>query len=151
MAAQLGYRSCLPQGDRVKEPTSGVLRKDQHSSSRQGKFRQAAFFYIHVAILYEAVVWVLHGEGSLPARGPVGVWLVAGCLVALFVFWGLWSWQNAWLARVVWAVGALRIPTLMRGAFLPQEETALSPMFYVAALIVVLINLWLLARAGWDL
>ncbi len=123
-----------------------------HSAARQTKFRQAAFFYLHVAILYEAAVWVLHGAGRLPAgRGPVAVWLIAGAAIAAFVFWGLWWWQNVWVARVVWALGALRLPALVRGAFVPAEGATLSPAFYVTALVVVVLNLWLLARAGWDL
>jgi len=135
----------------VKELTSGTFGKGVHSPSHEAKFRQAAFFYVHVAILYEAAVWVLHRDGSLPSRGPVGVWLVAGGVLASVVFWGLWSWRNVWLARVLWVIGALRIPTLLRGAFLPQEGAVLSSTFYIAALIIVLVNLWLLARAGWDL
>ena len=135
----------------MKESTSGIFRKGVHSSFREAKFRQAAFFYVHMALLYEAAVWVLHRDGSLPSRGPVGVWLVAGGVLAGVAFWGLWSWRNVWLARVLWVIGALRLPTLLRGAFLPQEGAVLSPAFYIAALIIVLINLWLLSRAGWDL
>ena len=135
----------------MKKLRSGTLSKGVHSPSHPAKFRQAAYFYIHVAILYDAAVWVLHRDGSLPSRGPVGLWLIAGGVLASVVFWGLWSWRNVWLARALWAIGALRIPTLLRGAFLPQEEAVLSPTFYIAALIVVLVNLWLLARAGWDL
>lgn len=68
-----------------------------------------------------------------------------------FVVWGLWSWQNAWFARVVWALHALRLPALVEGGFLPGAEARLPERFYVAALVVVLVNLWALARAGWDL
>ena len=135
----------------MKKLTSGTLSKGVHSPSHEAKFRQAAFFYVHVAILYEAAVWVLHRDGSLPSRGPVGLWLIAGGVLASVVFWGLWSWRNVWQARALWVIGALRIPTLLRGAFLPQEGAVLSTTFYIAALIVVLVNLWLLARAGWDL
>ena len=121
------------------------------SVTRETKFRQAAFFYLHVAILYESIVWVLHRDGSLPARGPIGIWLAAGAVVAGLVFIGLWRWQNPWVARAVWALGALRLPALLEVAFAPPEGASLSATFYLTALVVVLINLWLLARAAWDL
>jgi hypothetical protein len=44
---------------------------------------------------------------------------------------------------------ALRIPTLIDRTF--WATSAIPHAFYGAALVVVLINLWLLARAGWDL
>lgn len=122
-----------------------------HAPARQAKFRQAAFVYLHVAILYEGTVWALHGSGRLPDRGPVAVWLLAGAAIAAFVFWGLWSWQSAWFARIVWALGALRLPTLIEGAFVPDPDPALPPAFYLTALAIVLVNLAALARAGWDL
>ena len=116
------------------------------------KFRQAAFWYLHVGLLYEAAVFALYRSGDLPARGPVAVWLLLGALVVALVFWGLWSWQNRWVARGVWALHALRLPWLIEGAFLAAPgDGPLSPGFYTAALVVVLINLWMLARAGWDL
>lgn len=119
---------------------------------RGTKFRQAAFVYLHVALLYEAAVWVLHDAGRLPAaRGPVAVWLLLGAVIAGAVFWGLWSKRSVWLARGIWALGCLRLPALLRGAFLPGEDAALPPSFYLAALLVVTVNLWMLARAGWDL
>lgn len=123
-----------------------------HPAARAAKFRQAAFVYLHVALLYEAAVWVLHGAGGLPAaRGPVAVWLVAGAVVAGVVFWALYFKQNVWVARVVWFLGAFRLPALIRGAFFPAEDAALPEAFYLTALVVVLVNLWMLARAGWDL
>lgn len=122
-----------------------------HAPARQAKFRQAAFVYLHVALLYEAAVWTLHEAGRLPARGPVAVWLLAGAAIAAFVFWGLWSWQNVWLARIVWGLGALRLPALIGGAFVPAADATLPPSFYLTALVVVLVNLAALARAGWDL
>lgn len=123
-----------------------------HSPQRAAKFRQAAFVYLHVGILYEAAVWIVYRAGMLPeARGPVGLWLLLGALVVALVFSGLWWWQNAWFARAVWAVHALRIPWLLEGAFLGAPDAVLPPSFYLTALLVVLINLWMLARAGWDL
>lgn len=122
------------------------------TSDRRAKFRQAAFVYLHVALLYEAAVWVMHGAGRLPAgRGPVAVWLLAGAVIAGAIFWGLWFKRSVWLARIVWALGTLRLPALLRGAFLPVEDAALPPSFYLVALVVVIVNLWMLARAGWDL
>lgn len=140
------------------------------ATPRTRKFRQAAFVYLHVGLLYEAAVWSMRGTGLLPTeRGPLWVWLVAGALVVAVVVWGLWSWRNAWFARAVWALHALRLPALVDGAFLgggfgagassagAEEPVAaagasgLPSSFYLAALAVVLVNLAFLARAGWDL
>lgn len=124
----------------------------EHSAARQAKFRQAAFVYLHVGILYEAAVWVLHDAGRLPAgRGSVWLWLIVGAMIAGLVFWGLYRWQNAWLARAVWVLGTFRLPALLSGAFLPAPDAVLPAPFYGTALAVVLVNLWMLARAGWDL
>ena len=105
---------------------------------RETKFRQAAFVYLHVAILYEAAAYVMWRHGLLPATrlGPPLLWLILGAVVA-----GL----------IVFGVHGLRIPTLIGGAFLPPAGAPLAPAFYLTALVVVMINLWMLARAGWDL
>lgn len=125
---------------------------DRESPDRAAKYRQAAFVYLHVALLYEAAVWSMARAGALQAgRGPVWLWLLLGAAIAGFVFWGLWSWQNRWFARVIWALHALRLPALIDGAFFPSPEGALRPSFYLTALVVVLLNLGFLARAGWDL
>ena len=119
---------------------------------RATKFRQAAFVYLHVAILYEAAALAMMRRGMLPARfGPPWIWLLAGAVVAALVFIGLYRWQNAWFARAVWAIHGLRIPALVSGAFFADETTRMPSGFYVTALVVVVINLWMLARAGWDL
>lgn len=119
---------------------------------RARKFRQAAFVYLHVGLLYEFAVWVLWQEGHLPGtRGPVWLFLLLGAGILAFVVWGLWSWQSPWLARIVWGLHALRIPALLEGAFLPRPDASLPSSLYLFALGVVVINLWMLARAGWDL
>jgi Fe2+ transport system protein B len=51
----------------------------------------------------------------------------------------------------VWLVHGLRVPALVTGAFFPDETARFVPAFYLTALVVVMINLWMLARAGWDL
>lgn len=120
--------------------------------ARARKFRQAAFTYLHVGLLYEAAVIALWREGLAPAtRGPIPLWLVLGAAIVGLVFWCLWSWQNRWVARGVWALHALRLPALLSGAFLPAADPTLPPSFYMTALVVVVVNLWMLARAGWDL
>lgn len=122
-----------------------------HAPQRAAKFRQAAFVYLHVGLLYEAAVWTLWQAGRLPgARGPGWLWLLIGAAILAVVFWGLWRWQNVWFARAIWALHALRLPALINAAFL-REPGVLPPAFYVTALVVVLINLWMLARAAWDL
>ena len=128
--------------------TSGAPPGD----SRRRKFRQAAFVYLHVGLLYEAAVLTMSRRGLLAERlGPPWLWLALGALIVALVFWGLWSRQNAWVARVIWALGVFRLPPLIGGAFFPLSAARLPPSFYLVALIVVIVNLWMLARAGWDL
>ena len=123
----------------------------RHPRARQRKFRQAAFVYLHVGILYEVAVVVLWQQGILPTdRGPVAIWLVLGAAIVGLVFWGLWTWQNRWFARIIWAIHGMRLPALIGGAFFPAAAAAIPESFYLTALTVVLINLWMLARAGWD-
>ncbi len=77
--------------------------------------------------------------------------MLIGAAIVAVVFWGLWKWQNVWFARAVWAIHALRVPALIGNAFFPLAEQRFPPAFYGAALAVVVINLWMLARAGWDI
>jgi hypothetical protein len=119
---------------------------------RETKFRQAAFVYLHVAILYEAAAYVMWRHGLLPSRfGPPLMWLVLAAVVTAVVIWGLLKWQNAWFARAVWLLHGLRLPALINGAFFAGAEARVVPAFYITAMVVVLINMWMLARAGWDL
>lgn len=128
--------------------TSGASPGD----ARRRKFRQAAFVYLHVGVLYEAAVLAMSRRELLAERlGPTWIWLGLGALIVALVFWGLWSRQNAWLARVLWALGVFRLPPLIGGAFFPIAAARLPPSFYLVALVVVTVNLWMLARAGWDL
>jgi hypothetical protein len=118
---------------------------------RSTKFRQAAMAYLHVGVLYEGAAFAMWRRGILPPRmGPGWIWMLLGAAVTALVIWGLWRWQNVWFARGVWVVHALRVPTLIAGAFFPAEAARLGPGFYLTALIVVVINLWMLARAAWD-
>lgn len=120
---------------------------------RAVKFRQAAFVYLHVALLYEAAAYAMWRTGHLPSSrlGPPWLWLIAGAVVAGLVFVGLLRWQNPTFARVIWVLHALRLPALVKGAFFAGAATGLRPAFYLTALVVVMINLWMLARAAWDL
>ncbi len=74
-----------------------------------------------------------------------------GAVIVGVVFWGLWFRESRWMARAVWALHSLRLPALIEGAFLPEVGQRVGSGFYTAALAVVLVNLWMLARAGWDL
>ncbi len=119
---------------------------------RSRKFRQAAFVYLHVGILYEFSVVALAREGLVsPERGPLWVWLAAGAAIVAVVFWALWAKESVWVARIVWALHSLRLPTLIGGAFFPGPEASVPSSLYMTAIVVVLLNLWMLARAGWDL
>jgi hypothetical protein len=125
----------------------------RHPPGRSRKFRQAAFVYLHVAILYEAAAYAMWQNGVLPTGGwgPPWIWLLAGGAVALAVFWGLLRWQNVWFARAIWLIHGLRLPSLASGAFFRGSDGQIAPSFYLVAIVVVVINLWFLARAGWDL
>lgn len=119
--------------------------------ARARKFRQAAFVYLHVAILYEAAAYAMWRHGLLPTgRGPGWVWLIAGALVSGAIFVGLLRWQNVIFARVIWVIHGLRLPALIGSAFVTTVEGGLTRGFYVTAIVVVVINLWMLARAAWD-
>ena len=66
------------------------------------------------------------------------------------IVWGLWTWHNAWFARAVWLLNVLRLPSLIGGAFFPLPAHIAPQAFYLIALAVVVLNLWMLARAAWD-
>ncbi len=120
--------------------------------ARARKFRQAAFVYLHVSILYEAAAYVMWRQDLMPRNfGPPLVWLVMGAVVAGAVFVGLLRWQNVWFVRAIWLVHGLRLPSLIDGAFVLSNTRPLAPSFYLTAIVVVVINLWMLARAAWDL
>ncbi len=119
---------------------------------RAAKFRQAAFVYLHVAILYEAAAYSMLRADMLPVRfGPPWWFLIAGAVLAAVIVWGLYSWQSQWFARVVWILHGLRLPALVNGAFFAGADGRNPPAFYITAIVVVVVNLWMLARAGWDL
>ncbi|MEO6445144.1 MAG: hypothetical protein ABIZ91_01360 [Gemmatimonadaceae bacterium] len=120
---------------------------------RGAKFRQAAFVYLHVALLYEAAAYAMWRRNLLPgtSMGPAWLWLILGAAVALLIFFGLLRWQNVWFAGAIWAIHSLRLPTLIKGAFFPERGAIIDSTFYLTAMVVVMINLWMLARAVWDL
>lgn len=122
-------------------------------TARERKFRQAAFVYLHVGLLYEFAVYAMWRKGLIgDVPGHPLVWLGLGAAVIAFVFWGLWFRQSTWFARVVWVIHGLRLPALIEGAFLRVPgEGVVPPSFYLVAIFIILINLWMLARAGWDL
>lgn len=128
------------------DPAPGALPRDR-------KFRQAAFVYLHVGLLYEYSVYAFWKAGLLAGvPGHPAIWLAAGAAVVGVVFWGLWFRRSTWFARIIWAIHGLRLPALIEGAFLRAPgEGIVPPNFYLVAIVVVLINLWMLARAGWDL
>jgi hypothetical protein len=84
--------------------------------------------------------------------GHPAIWLATGATIVAVVFWGLWYRQSTWFARVIWVFHGLRMPSLIQGAFLREPgEGMLPPNFYLLAIVIIVVNLWMLARAGWDL
>ena len=144
--------------DAARDSVSAATMRQQqgpapkNAGARARKFRQAAFWYLHVGLLYEAAVVAMWRNGLVnPIRGPIVLWLLLGAAIVALVFWGLWFRRSVWLARGIWALHALRLPSMIEGAFLPGPDAALPPGFYLTAIVVIVINLWMLARAGWDL
>ena len=119
---------------------------------RLRKFRQAAFAYLHVALLYVYGAYAMWQADLLPERfGPPAAWVLGGAAVGFAAFAGLYWWRNVWFARALWLIHGLRLPALIGGAFFPTESTVGPPSFYIIAIVIILINLWMLARAAWDL
>jgi len=117
------------------------------------KFRQAAFVYLHAAILREASAYEMWRAGLLPFS-PLGSplpWLIAGAAVATLVFFGILRWQNVIFVRVVWALDAVLLFPLIRYAFFAGADRPIPRSFYVVGIAVITITLWMLARAAWDL
>jgi hypothetical protein len=77
--------------------------------------------------------------------------MAIGGAVAGSIFAGLYWWQNVWLARAVWLIQAGRLSWAMNGAFFPGADARFDPALYQFALLVILVNLGMLARAAWDL
>ena len=128
----------------------GFLRPVGHPPERARKFRQAAIAYLHYGILYLFGAYALVERGLFPqARGPEWMWFGAGITIGAVVVWGLWWWQSPWFARAVWLLVALRLPTLIEGAFL-GGGLEIGPGLYLAAGLVVIAVMWALARAAWD-
>ena len=146
--------------DSSQDPAQGRAAGQEQSQgpdarsgdARTRKFRQAAFWYLHVGLLYEGAVVAMWRNGLVnPIRGPIVLWLLLGAAIVALVFWGLWFRRSVWLARGIWALHALRLPSMIEGAFMPGPDAALPEAFYLTAIVVIVINLWMLARAGWDL
>jgi hypothetical protein len=128
-----------------------VSREDAALTQRDRKYRQAAIVYLHVGILYEAGIVALWRAGVMPDRGPIALWLLFGAAIVGGVTWALWRYRSPWLPRAVWALHALRLPAVLAGAFGLNAATGMPEGLWRFALVVVLVNLGFLARAGWDL
>jgi branched-chain amino acid transport system substrate-binding protein len=108
-------------------------------TDRATKFRQAAIVYLHVGILYEAAAYVMWRQGMLPeGRGPAWIWLVFGAAFAILIALALWRYHRPWVALTVWAIHALRLPAVIKGAFFVPAGTAeIAAGFYVTALVAL--------------
>ncbi len=131
---------------------TGTRWRHAWPAARASKFRQAAFTYLHVAILLEAGAYVMLRTGALTDRfGPPVMYLFLGGGAAALIVWSLYALQNVWITRLVWAVQSLRLPSLINGAFFAGEAARFVPSMYLTGIVMVVVNLWMLARAGWDL
>lgn len=145
-----GQRFCDLVLDSRQTPRDRIHSRG--ATIRSTKFRQAAFVYLHLAILYWLTVFVAWRHDMVPTRfGPPLLWLAIGAIVPGLIFVGLLRWQNVWLARIVWVIQAARLPAFIEGAFFAGDAARMPHTFYLMAIVVVLINLWMLARAAWDL
>ena len=116
------------------------------------KYRQAAMVYLHFGLLYLFAAYAMGNAGGIPGdRGPLWLYMAVGVAILGGIFWGIWRWQNVWFVRAIWGLHALRLPVLIERAFFPLAETQLPTAFYLTALVVVMGNLGMLARAAWDL
>jgi len=123
------------------------------TTSRELTLRQAAFVYLHAAILREESAYEMWRAGLLPFS-PLGSplpWLIAGAAVAVLVFFGILRWQNVNFVRVVWALDAVLLFPLIRYAFFAGADRPIPRAFYIVGIGVIVITLWMLARAAWDL
>ena len=122
--------------------------------SRQTKFRQAAFVYLHRAVLFEAAAYVMWKQGLLPNTrrgGPPGMWLFIAPVMFGAVFYGLLKWRTPWFYMALWLLEAGLLPTLIHFAFVSTDTGIMSPGFYLTGLVVIVFTMWMLARAVWDL
>lgn len=127
-----------------------MIRPAEHPPERAAKFRLAAVVYLHYAVLYEIGAYALWQRELFPeTRGPEAVWFLAGAAIAAVVVWALWWGRWTWFAHAVWVLLALRLPTLMEGAFL-GGGLEIPPALYLAAGLVVLVTMAAIARAAWD-
>jgi hypothetical protein len=117
------------------------------------KFRQAAFVYLHVALLREAAAYEMWRAGLLP-YSPLGSptpFLILGAVIAGVVFFALLRWHNVHFVRVLWFVHVVWLFPLIRYAFFAGADRPIPRSFYVTAIVAVMVAMWALARAGWDL
>lgn len=123
------------------------------SIARHHKFRQAAFVYLHAAILREAAAFEMWRAGLLP-YSPLGSptpFLIIGAIVAGVVFFALLRWHNVHFVRLLWLVHVIWLFPLVRYAFFAGAERPIPRSFYMMAIAVVVVAAWMLARAAWDL
>ena len=118
------------------------------------KYRQAAFVYLHRSVLWEAGSYVMWKQGLLPNTrfgGSPGTWLIIAPFVFGGVFYALLRWQNPWVFGALWIMEAGLLPTLIHFGYVSTDTGIMSHGFWITGMTSILIVLWMLARAGWDL
>lgn len=135
-------------------------------TSRESKFRQAAWTYFGYGILYMAGAMYLESQG-IGARGMIGgtrtvIWFLLGALIILLFPWliskGAQGRGYLWFTRILALLVAFRAFEVGRIALrgsaftMPAIGGGISPtrMGTWAFFLITLVTLIMLARAAWS-
>lgn len=132
--------------------------------TQQTKFTQAAVVYLIYGILYEGFAVLRVWESGLPpgvSISTTATYLIIGALIMLLFPYLINRGYRRFTQLVAFLVGlrAIALIGVLGGFRLPffydREPFFLRQMspdwVYVAALVITLVTLFLLVRAGWDL
>lgn len=133
-------------------------------TGNQKRFAQAAIAYLIYGLLYEGFAALRIWEGRLPLGVPTSMtasYLIIGGLIMLLVPYFVYRGYRRFTQLVAFLVGlrAIALIGILGGFHLPffyeREPFFLKKMstdaVYVAALLITLVTLFFLGRAGWNL
>lgn len=134
------------------------------STEQQKRFTHGAIAYLIYGLLYEGFAALRIWEGRLPLGVPISMtasYLIIGGLIMLLVPYFVYRGYRRFTQLVAFLVGlrAIALIGILGGFRLPffyeREPFFLKKMspdaVYVAALLITLVTLFFLGRAGWDL